>query len=163
MGSSVACPRNNHQNSGVLGSGPSIQTLLYRMENQQLHMTPRQQRFVDEYLVDLNATKAAVRAGYSARTAEQQGPRLLGKVEIADVVRKAQAARSQRVQITQDDVLRGLHREATLTGEGCSHAARVSAWGLIGKHLGMFIERRQQLGEEGQPVNPQLFTITIKG
>ena len=64
----------------------------------------------------------------------------------------AQQARSDRVQITQDDVLRGLRREATLTGEGSTHAARVSAWGLIGKHLGMFVERRQQLGEDGQPV-----------
>jgi phage terminase small subunit len=126
-------------------------------------MTPRQQRFVDEYLIDLNATQAAIRAGYSARTAEQQGPRLLGKVEIADVVQKAQAVRSERVQITQDDVLRGLRREATLTSDGSSHAARVSAWGLIGKHLGMFVERRQQLGESGQPANPQLFTVTITG
>jgi len=124
-------------------------------------MTPRQQRFVDEYLVDLNATQAAIRAGYSARTAEQQGPRLLGNVEIAKAVQAAQQVRSDRVQITQDDVLRGLRREATLTGDGSSHAARISAWGLIGKHLGMFVERRQQLGEDGQPVNSQLFTLSI--
>lgn len=125
-------------------------------------MTPRQQRFVDEYLLDLNATKAAIRAGYSARTAEQQGPRLLGNVEIAAAVQTAQQARSERLQITQDTVLSGLRREATLTGEGSSHAARVSAWGLIGKHLGMFVERRQQLGENGEAVNPaRLFTINI--
>jgi len=123
-------------------------------------MTPRQQRFVDEYLVDLNATQAAIRAGYSARTAEQQGPRLLGNVEIAKAVQAAQQVRSDRVQITQDDVLRGLRREATLTGDGSSHGARVSAWGLIGKHLGMFVERRQQLGEDGQPVR-QLFAVSI--
>jgi phage terminase small subunit len=55
-------------------------------------MTPRQQRFVDEYLLDLNATQAAIRAGYRARTAEQQGPRLLGNVEIATAVRAAQRA-----------------------------------------------------------------------
>ncbi len=66
------------------------------------------------------------------------------------------------MQITQDDVLRGLRREATLEGEGSSHAARVSAWGLIGKHLGMFVERRQQLGEDGQPVNSRLFAVSIK-
>ena len=121
-------------------------------------MTPRQQRFVDEYLVDLNASQAAIRAGYSVRTAEQQGPRLLGNVEIATAVRSAQQARSERLQITQDDVLRGLRREATLTGDGSSHAARVSAWGLIGKHLGMFVERRQQLGEDGQPAQSQRST-----
>jgi len=127
-------------------------------------MTPRQQRFVDEYLLELNATQAAIRAGYSVRTAEQQGaPRLLGNVEIAAAVRTTQQARSDRVQITHDDVLRGLRREATLTGEGSSHAARVSAWGLIGKHLGMFVERRQQLGEDGQQAHSQLFTVHISG
>jgi len=76
-------------------------------------MTPRQQRFVDEYLVDLNATQAAIRAGYSARTANEQGTRLLANASIAAAVQSAQQSRSDRVQITQDDVLRGLRREAT--------------------------------------------------
>jgi hypothetical protein len=48
-------------------------------------------------------------------------------------------------------------------GDGSSHAARVSAWTQIGKHLGMFVERRQQIGEDGQPVTPQTFTISITG
>ena len=125
-------------------------------------VTPGQQRFVDEYLVDLNATQAAIRAGYSARTAEQQGPRLLGNAGVAAAIQAAQEARSDRIQITQDDVLRGLHREATLTGEGATHSARVSAWALIAKHLGMFLERRQA-GEDGQPVNSQLFMVNIVG
>jgi hypothetical protein len=126
-------------------------------------MTPKQHRFVDEHLLDLNATQAAIRAGYSARTANEQGPRLLVNVGIAKAIQAAQQARSERLQITQDDVLRGLHREATLTGDGSSHSARISAWGLLGKHLGMFVERRQQLGEDGQPVNPQTFTLSITG
>ena len=125
-------------------------------------MTPRQQRFVDEYLMDLNATQAAIRAGYSARTANEQSARLLANASVATAVQVAQQARSDRMQITQDAVLRGLRREATLEGEGSSHAARVSAWGLIGKHLGMFVERRQQLGEDGQPLK-QLFAVSING
>jgi hypothetical protein len=91
------------------------------------------------------------------------GAENLSKPVIADAIAAAQQARSARVQITQDDVLRGLHREATLTGEGSSHSARISAWGLIGKHLGMFVERRQQIGEDGQPATPQTFTISITG
>ena len=67
------------------------------------------------------------------------------------------------MQITQDDVLRGLRHEATLTGDRSTHVARVSSWGLIGKHLGMFVERRQQLGEDGQPAHSQLFTVRISG
>ena len=118
-------------------------------------LTPKQCRFVDEYLVDLNATQAAIRAGYSARTANEQGPRLLVNVGIATAIQTAQEARSQRLQLTQDDVLRGLHREATWMGDGSSHSARVAAWGLIAKHLGM-LERRPQFGENGQ-----VFTIAI--
>ena len=75
-------------------------------------MTPRQQRFIDEYLLDLNATQAAVRGGLQHAHGER-------------TIEAAQQARSNRVQITQDDVLRGLRREATLTGEGSTHAARV--------------------------------------
>jgi phage terminase small subunit len=121
----------------------------------QIELSPRQRRFVDEYLVDLNATQAAIRAGYSARTANEQGARLLANASIATAIQTAQEARSQRLRLTQDDVLRGLHREATLTGDGSSHSARVAAWGLIAKHLGM-LERRPQFGE-----NDQVFTIAI--
>jgi phage terminase small subunit len=45
----------------------------------QGELTPKQRRFVDEYLMDLNATQAAIRAGYSTHTAEQQGARLFGE------------------------------------------------------------------------------------
>jgi phage terminase small subunit len=125
----------------------------------QGELTPKQRRFVDEYLMDLNATQAAIRAGYSTHTAEQQGARLLGNAKVFEAVQAAQNARSTRVRITQDDVLRGLHREATWMGDGSTHSARVAAWGLIAKHLGML--DRRQLDENGEPVARQLFTISI--
>jgi phage terminase small subunit len=68
-------------------------------------LTDKQRRFVDEYLVDLNATQAAIRAGYSQRTAGQQGDRLLKNVEVAAAVAEAQAERAKRTEITQDMVL----------------------------------------------------------
>jgi phage terminase small subunit len=68
-------------------------------------LTPKQQRFVDQYLIDLNATQAAVRAGYSAKTAHSAGPRLLENVGVAAAIQAAFAARSERVQITQDQVI----------------------------------------------------------
>ena len=74
-------------------------------------LTPKQQRFVEEYLVDLNATQAAVRAGYSAKTADQQGSRLLANVKVSDAVAAAQAARSQRTKIDAEWVLRTLAEE----------------------------------------------------
>lgn len=74
-------------------------------------LTARQARFVEEYLVDLNATQAAIRAGYSAKTAEQQGPRVLSYVEVAAAIAAAQAERSKRTQIDADWVLRTLAAE----------------------------------------------------
>lgn len=71
-------------------------------------LTAKQARFVEEYLIDLNATQAAIRAGYSAKTAGQQGERLLKNVEVAAAVAEAQQARSARTEITQDAVLREL-------------------------------------------------------
>jgi len=71
-------------------------------------LTPQQARFVEEYLVDLNATQAAIRAGYSEKTARSIGCENLTKPNIAAAVAAGQAARSARVAITQDDVLREL-------------------------------------------------------
>ncbi len=71
-----------------------------------MSLTPRQQRFVDEYLIDLNATQAAIRAGYSAKTAGAIGNENLTKPEIAEAVAAAKKARSERVRLDADDVLR---------------------------------------------------------
>ena len=104
-------------------------------------LTPKQKCFVDEYLVDLNATQAAIRAGYSAKTAGSIGQRLLKKVEIQTALAAAMAAREERTEITADYVLRRLKEEAELTGEGSSHSARIKALELLGKHQGMFADR----------------------
>lgn len=72
----------------------------------------RQQRFVDEYLVDLNATQAAIRAGYSPRTAGEMGAENLKKPHIALAIQEAQQARANRTEITADRVLKGIARLA---------------------------------------------------
>ncbi len=112
-----------------------------------MSLTPKQTRFVEEYLIDLNATQAATRAGYSAKTANEQGAQLLAKLSILQAVAEAQAIRSKRTEITQDEVIEGLKKEATLEGEGSSHSARVSAWAHRGKHLGMFTDNLNLGGE----------------
>lgn len=71
-------------------------------------LTDKQRRFVDEYLVDLNATQAAIRAGYSAKTAYSQAERLLRNVDVARAVEDAKAARAARVEVSADYVLRRL-------------------------------------------------------
>src|SRR5690606_4977902 len=75
-------------------------------------LTAKQRRFVEEYLIDLNATQAAIRAGYSKKTAGQIGDENLKKPQIAAAVQAAQAERSKRTQITQDRVLQELARIA---------------------------------------------------
>lgn len=73
-------------------------------------MNPKQARFVAEYLVDLNATQAAIRAGYSRKTAEQQGPRLLGNAEIAAAVSAGKAKQLEKADISATRVLEELRR-----------------------------------------------------
>lgn len=75
-------------------------------------LTPKQQRFVDEYLIDLNATQAAIRAGYSAKTASSIGEQTLRKLEVALAITEAQAKRSERTGIDADWVLNRLASEA---------------------------------------------------
>lgn len=75
-------------------------------------LTVKQARFVDEYLIDLNATQAAIRAKYSARTANEQGARLLAKASIQDYLSKRMKARSDRTEITQERVLKEFARLA---------------------------------------------------
>ena len=77
-------------------------------------LTPKQQRFVDEYLIDLNATQAAIRAGYSPKTARQIGEQNLSKLDIQQAIEQAKAERSERTKITQDDVLKMWHDLATV-------------------------------------------------
>lgn len=76
-------------------------------------LTPKQQRFVDEYLIDLNATQAAIRAGYSAKTAYSIGIENLRKPEIQKAIQEARTKLSSRTEITQDMVLERLWAQAT--------------------------------------------------
>lgn len=69
-------------------------------------LTPKQEMFVKEYLVDLNATQAAIRAGYSEATAMEQGYQLLQKTSVQAKLQAALNARSRRTEITADRVLK---------------------------------------------------------
>lgn len=127
-------------------------------------LSEKQRLFIKEYLVDLNATQAAIRAGYSAKTAYRQGADLLQKTSIREAIEKAQAERSQRVEVTQDYVLsnlveiveRSMQRAPVTNRKGeqikdskgrnvwCFDAkAANKALELLGKHLGLFSDRVQ--------------------
>jgi len=74
------------------------------MANERL--TRKQQKFVQEYLIDLNATRAAERAGYSERTAYSQGQRLLKHVEVKKAIDAAIERRNKRLEVTQDRIIK---------------------------------------------------------
>ena len=113
-------------------------------------MTRKQQLFVGEYLIDLNATRAAIRAGYSEKTAQAIGAENLTKPIIAEAIATALEARAERTEVTQDRVL----EELALIGfaempdePALKWADKLTALDKLAKHVGMFIERHQHRGE----------------
>lgn len=126
------------------------------------HLSEKQERFCEEYLIDCNATQAAIRAGYSGKTAYSMGQRLLKKVEVQNrIAELGEAARTERTADAAEvmeyltSVLRG---ESTATvvvvegvGDGCSEARtmakppdekeRLKAAELLGKRFGLFTDK----------------------
>lgn len=92
-------------------------------------LTPKQAEFVRQYLVDLNATAAAKRAGYSKKTADRIASELLAKSNVREAIAAAQAKREQRTEITQDKVVAELAKIAFGT------ARDVMDWGPNGVTL----------------------------
>lgn len=119
-----------------------------------MKLTDKQKRFVDEYLVDLNATQAAIRAGYSAKTAEWIGPQLLGKTHVSEVIRDRQQARADRTEITQDRVLKELARIAF------GDPRKVMTWGPHGVTL---IDSKTLTDDEAAMVSEASETQSLNG
>lgn len=89
-------------------------------------MNFKQQRFIDEYLIDLNATQAAIRAGYSPKTAKVIGYENLAKSEISNAISRAMAERSRRTGISQDRVVQELAKIAFVNiTDICDPAGRI--------------------------------------
>jgi phage terminase small subunit len=85
-------------------------------------MTPKQQRFVDEYLIDLNATQAAIRAGYSADTAHSIGHENLSKPEIVERIAERRAELAAKAGVTQERIVAefcrmGFYDPASIAGQ----------------------------------------------
>ncbi len=111
------------------------------MEKRPSGLTAKQERFCQEYVIDLNATQAAVRAGYSAKTANEQGCRLLANVSVKARIAELQHAAAKRNEVTVDTVVGMLldsYREAKAANQ---HGPAVRAAELLGKQFGMFIDR----------------------
>lgn len=115
-------------------------------------LTPKQERFVTEYLVDLNATQAAIRAGYKPKAAYASGAENLKKPQIQEALTEARTKQRERTQITADRVLQELAAVAFDNADDCNdsrlrYTNKLKALELIGKHLGMFEPKRNDGGE----------------
>jgi hypothetical protein len=117
-------------------------------------MTDKQRRFADEYLLDLNATRAYKAAYPSVRrdeTAATAGGRLLRNVHVQNYVQERMKDRQTRTEINQDMVLREIAAIAFETdSEAVSVKDKLRALELLGKHLGLFDPRKDQLDREEQ-------------
>lgn len=125
-------------------------------------MTPKQKLFVKEYLVDLNATRAAIAAGYSGKTAKQQGSRLLTNVDVAAKLAESAQKRAEKLDISAEYVLgmikqtvercsQGVEicdREGNATGEWKEDSfAVLKGCELLGKHLKLFTDKVEVNGK----------------
>lgn len=105
-------------------------------------LTPRQARFVDEYLVDANGTQAAIRAGYSASGARVAAHRLLTNVAISSRLEARQKADATRLSVTRENVLQRLLDAFDVAKEEREPAAMVAAARELGKLLGFYAPTR---------------------
>lgn len=111
-------------------------------------LTAMRERFVDEYLVDLNATQAAIRAGYSPKTAYSMGQRLLKDVEVQAAVQEARARREKRTEITQDRVVQEIADNAFRQASDAQdsefkHSSKTKYLDMLCKHLGVYDKSMQ--------------------
>ncbi len=138
---------------------------------QKRKLTPKQERFVEEYLCDLNATAAAIRAGYSRRTANNQGFKVMRMPHVQEAIAGKKTARSARVEVTADWILsrlvenveRSMQAEPVYDREGKETGEYVyqgnvanKALELLGKHHGMFSDNLNLRTPDG----PIAVTIT---
>lgn len=116
-------------------------------------LTPKQERFVSEYLLDLNATQAAIRAGYSQKTAQEQSSRLLSNVMVAEAVAEAQGRITEIAEWSAADRLRMLADIAEAAIKDDPRVA-VSAIAEANKMQGSYAPAKTELtGKDGTPLN----------
>jgi phage terminase small subunit len=122
------------------------------MDGVQSGLTAKQERFVEEYLIDFNAAAAAVRAGYSKKTARFIGAENLTKPNIQAAIQEQIKARAERTEITADLVVQetwATFKEARAKGK---YSAAASLLALLGRHTDAFPNKHEHSGPDGEPI-----------
>ncbi len=126
-------------------------------------LTPKRARFVEEYLKDSNGTQAAIRAGYSPKTAQEQAAFILSNVMVAQAVARGRELIAQKNDITVDRIVQGLQDIAYAPDPGPdTHPSRIvyprdrnKALELLGRYKAMFVDRQEikaAIGEDASLV-----------
>ena len=122
-------------------------------------LTPKQERFVSEFMVDMNASAAACRAGYSKKTARFIAAENLTKPYIAAAINKRRNEVREKLEITQEAIVQGLYEIATDVKQ--SGSSRVPAYMGIAKILGFIVDKRDITGSI-EHILPQRSNMTIE-
>ena len=127
-------------------------------------LNPKQTKFCEEYLVDLNATQAAIRAGYSIKTAKETGYENLTKPHIAEFIQIAMAERSKSTGITADYVLKGIKELTDKLVLADNPKSAYKGFELLGKHLALFSDKVDHSSSDGSMTpKPTTFTFVPVG
>lgn len=148
-------------------------------------MTGKMMRFAQEYVIDRNATQAAIRAGYSERSAFAQGARLLRKDKVLQEIDRLTQELAEKTKLTAEAIVadlievkeRCMQRAPVMVREGKEMVQAIDDEGrnvwqfdskganrsleLLGKHLGMFVERRELTGRNGGPLQVQASGVLL--
>lgn len=112
-------------------------------------LTSKQQLFCEEYLIDLNATQAAIRAGYSVKTSRVIGTENLLKPVIAEFIQKAMAKRSESTGVTAEYVLNGIKDLTDNLVASEDPKSAYKGYELLGKHLALFSDKIDHTSSDG--------------
>ena len=125
---------------GTKTDGPDLEDpgLLYDAAIERL--IPKRRRFVEEFLIDLNATQAAIRAGYAESGAHTEGWRLLRNAEVAEAVKWGMAVMTERSHLSQAWVREALKSNVRRAWDKGDNQASNRALQLLGQSIGMYSE-----------------------
>ena len=117
-------------------------------------LTDKQRSFIEHYCSNgFNATQAAISAGYSEKTAQEQSSRLLSNVMISDAIQLFMSKSTKKSLITTEDIVKRLIDEAEYVGEGASHSARIAALKTLTDFTGGFDNNKQKVESKVQTVD----------
>lgn len=122
-------------------------------------MNARQTKFVQQYLLTGNATQAAISAGYSKRTAQVQGSRLLSNDMISAALAVARQKTAEKFERTHVEVLKNIDTIGQEARKAGVFAPALKAEQLIGQHLGMWPTRVEHTGKDGGPIQTQAVVL----